>query len=254
MSEVKPVKLSKKEQKSKQFRKSKEEREAAKLEKQESKKRKLEQQEEKAEEKASSGLNDTVNTKKEGKEEKEIGGNSSKDKSLDAVSEGDEPVKKKRKTRRGKKGRGTIVNEDETVTKKAPRFILFVGNLPFDIQQAELIAHFSKCSPDRIRIRSDKGIAFLEFDSDTKDIQSKMELALKLHHTEIRQRRINVELTVGGGGNSETRKEKLKQKNEKAHELRQLRRAEEEKKKKEKSKVSEKDLGGIHPSRAQLMK
>ncbi|CAI5757443.1 unnamed protein product [Candida verbasci] len=184
-------KLSKKEQKALDFKKSKEERDAIKEEKQE-KKRKLEVEEE-------------------------------------------QPVKK-RKTRRGKKGKG--VNGG-----KGPRFILFVGNLPYDIQQAELITHFKNCAPDRIRIRSEKGIAFLEFDQDTKEIQSKMELALRLHHSEIRNRKINVELTVGGGGNSETRLNKLKDKNEKV-ELERKKRIEDGKKK---------IPSGIHPSRAALI-
>ncbi|ODV78771.1 uncharacterized protein CANTADRAFT_26719, partial [Suhomyces tanzawaensis NRRL Y-17324] len=118
-----------------------------------------------------------------------------------------EQAPKKRKTRRGKKGKG--VNGGT-----GPRFILFVGNLPYDIKQLELAAHFKNSNPDRFRIRQDKGIAFMEFDNDTKEIQSKMELALRMHHSTLRNRKINVELTVGGGGNSETRLAKLKEKNE----------------------------------------
>ncbi|CAD1808594.1 RNA recognition motif family protein [Candida parapsilosis] len=213
MSDAK--KLSKKEKKSLQFRKSKDEREADKQSKQESKKRKLEELE---------SSNDASSTK-------------------DSSTE-DQQLKKKRKTRRGKKGKG--VNDG-----KGPRFILFVGNLPYDIQQAELIAHFHNSNPDRIRVRADKGIAFLEFDNDTQEIQSKMELALRMHHSELRNRKINVELTVGGGGNSETRKLKLKEKNEKKDE-RQKKRIEEDKKKKS-GKTSASDLSGVHPSRAALM-
>lgn len=41
-----------------------------------------------------------------------------------------------------------------------------------------------------------------------------MQQCLKLHHTSIQGRRINVELTAGGGGNTDGRKEKLKEKNE----------------------------------------
>ena len=63
----------------------------------------------------------------------------------------------------------------------------------------------------------------MEFDNDTQEIQSKMELALRMHHTEIRNRKINVELTVGGGGNSEARIQKLKEKNEKVLEERKKR-------------------------------
>ena len=78
-----------------------------------------------------------------------------------------------------------------------------------------------------------------------------MELALRMHHLELRNRKINVELTVGGGGNSETRKLKLKEKNEKKDE-RQKKRIEEDKKKKS-GKTSASDLSGVHPSRAALM-
>jgi nucleolar protein 6 len=49
-----------------------------------------------------------------------------------------------------------------------------------------------------------RGIAFLEF-SNAKLLQE----ALKLHHTDLDGRRINVELTVGGGGSGTARKEKL---------------------------------------------
>lgn len=213
MSDAK--KLSKKEKKSLQFRKSKEEREAAKQSKEESKKRKLEE---------------TTTTENA---------------PSTTESTEDQQPKKKRKTRRGKKGKG--VNDG-----KGPRFILFVGNLPYDVQQAELIAHFHNSNPDRIRVRQDKGIAFLEFDNDTQEIQSKMELALRMHHLELRNRKINVELTVGGGGNSETRKQKLKEKNEKKDE-RQKKRIEEGKKKKSSNKASTSDLSGVHPSRAALM-
>lgn len=41
-----------------------------------------------------------------------------------------------------------------------------------------------------------------------------MQAALKLHHTQIAGRRINVELTAGGGGKSEARTQKLSERNE----------------------------------------
>lgn len=41
-----------------------------------------------------------------------------------------------------------------------------------------------------------------------------MQQCLKLHHTSIQGRRINVELTAGGGGNTDGRKEKIKERNE----------------------------------------
>jgi nucleolar protein 6 len=39
-----------------------------------------------------------------------------------------------------------------------------------------------------------------------------LQQALKLHHTDLDGRRINVELTVGGGGSGSARKEKLDEK------------------------------------------
>ncbi|KAK6462575.1 hypothetical protein DFJ63DRAFT_163084 [Scheffersomyces coipomensis] len=164
--------------------------------------------------------------------------------------------KKKRKTRRGKKGKG--VNEG-----KGPRFILFVGNLPFDIEQTELLSHFKNSNPDRVRIRQDKGIAFLEFDNDSQEIQSKMELSLKMHHTILRNRKINVELTVGGGGNSANRLSKLKDKNDKLLEERKQRVIEARKNEAKKVKTTDntesttanesRPASNIHPSRAALI-
>ncbi|RCK61009.1 Nucleolar protein 6 [Candida viswanathii] len=209
MTDASTPKLSKKEKKALNFRKSKDERDAQKEEKLE-RKRKLEEEQEES-------TSPTESTE-------------------------DQP-KKKRKTRRGKKGKG--VNGG-----KGPRFILFVGNLPYDIKQVELVSHFKNSNPDRIRVREDKGIAFLEFDSDTQEIQSKMELALRMHHSELRGRKINVELTVGGGGNSETRLAKLKEKNEKVYEERK-KRVEDGKKKSTGKKAPPPN---VHPSRAALFK
>lgn len=205
------AKLSKKQAKSLAFRKPKAEREADILEKKEEKKRKL------------------------GEQEQELEKNS-----IDKKEGEDETSKKKRKTRRGKNRKAF----------NGPRFLLFVGNLPYDIQQTELVSHFKNANPNRIRIRKEKGIAFLEFDNDNQEIQSKMDSALRMHHLVIRDRKINVELTVGGGGNSEFRKRKLKEKNEKHDEERKLKQKEEDKKRKAKASVPE----GMHPARAALLK
>lgn len=164
------------------------------------------------------------------------------DEPLNSDKPQDEAPKKKRKTRRGKKGKG--VNGG-----KGPRFILFVGNLPYDITEVELMSHFKNSNPDRIRIRNDKGIAFLEFDNDTKEIQSKMELALRMHHSVMRERKINVELTVGGGGNSDNRKQKIKDKNDKLIDERRERVKTESKSSKPSSEATE----GIHPSRLNMV-
>lgn len=53
-----------------------------------------------------------------------------------------------------------------------------------------------------------KGCAFLEF-KKTDSVQK----ALRFHHTLFEGRVINVELTAGGGGKGENRREKIEKKN-----------------------------------------
>lgn len=60
-----------------------------------------------------------------------------------------------------------------------------------------------------------KGFAFLEFDN-----KGALQTALKLHHSQLEGRNINVELTAGGGGKSETRLAKVKTRNKELHEQR----------------------------------
>jgi RNA recognition motif-containing protein len=57
-----------------------------------------------------------------------------------------------------------------------------------------------------------KGYAFLEFD-DKKSLQQ----ALNMHLSVLDGRKINVELTVGGGGKSEARMAKLRDRNKELH-------------------------------------
>ncbi|SCV02538.1 LAMI_0H00320g1_1 [Lachancea mirantina] len=210
-------KLTKKQLKAQQFRKSKEER---------------------GEEKDLKRKSDDVATDQKG-----------------TVDEHDEAPRKKRKTRRGKGGKGGKGS-------KGNRFLIFVGNLPRDVSSTELQAHFKSSAPDEIRIRPDKGIAFLEFDAekDLKNIQSRMDVALLQHKTLVKGRKINVELTVGGGGNSKARLEKLKGKNEKFEVERRERTAhiiQENKRKKTAENGDEKRAsgvettvsGGVHPDR-----
>ncbi|CCE63715.1 hypothetical protein TPHA_0F02340 [Tetrapisispora phaffii CBS 4417] len=175
-----------------------------------------------------------------------------------------EPAKKKRKTRRGHGGKGKSGSQSKN------RFIIFVGSLPKDITATELQTHFKSSSPDFIRLRSDKGIAFLEFDTekDLSNIQRRMDVALLQHRTTIRDKTINVELTVGGGGNSKDRLEKLQKKNEKLDVERQerVRKMIKDSAKKAESKNTSnnnnsssnenapKTTNGIHPDRLKLIK
>lgn len=153
---------------------------------------------------------------------------------------------------------------DATEKTAKSRFIAFVGNLPFKTTDATLRTHFKKLEPFTLRHRTDpktkksKGFAFLEFEN-----YDRMKTVLKLyHHSELDAgkpeegeddkrsekdrkkdtRKINVELTSGGGGNTDARKEKIKEKNVKLEEQRK-RRAELEKQ--ERAKEGKKE-GGKH--------
>lgn len=184
---------------------------------------------------------------------------------------------------------GTKTSQLEAPGSEA-RFICFVGNLPYTATTQQISLHFSKLQPKAIRMSTDKqtgkskGFAFLEFDN-----YDKMKTCLKLYHHSIfdpepeaqenasRQgfrkdqksagRKINVELTAGGGGGkSAGRKDKIRQKNQKLDEERardweKKRKDEIEKERKGKggqrvsganaedtAKVGD-DRGDIHPSR-----
>ncbi|KAF2741334.1 hypothetical protein EJ04DRAFT_571442 [Polyplosphaeria fusca] len=124
-------------------------------------------------------------------------------------------------------------SEDASGTKK-DRFIVFVGNLPFTATKEEVEAHFSKVQPTAIRIMTEKGtskprgFAFLEF--ERYDL---METCLdKFQHShfpdpknkKLGYRKINIELTAGGGGNTDDRKEKIRARNDKLDEEREKKR------------------------------
>lgn len=105
--------------------------------------------------------------------------------------------------------------------------------------------------PTQIRIPTKKGtsapqgFAFLEFDSSTA-----LEKALRCHHTMLLKRKINVELTAGGGGRGENRMGKIRKRNE-GLEVERKRRVDEEKV--EKGKKGENSTVGIHPDRLKRM-
>jgi nucleolar protein 6 len=159
---------------------------------------------------------------------------------------------------------------------KQPRFICFIGNLPYTATAEAVRKHFASLEPTSVRLltqRDDpsksRGIAFVEFDR-----YDRMKTCLaKFHHTEFDdgispKRRINVELTyvffifsspcsrmplsyqerpmltynathiysAGGGGKTPSRIEKIKQKNAKLNEERAARMKREEEEKAKKEK------------------
>lgn len=120
-----------------------------------------------------------------------------------------------------------------------------IGNLKYSTTRDAILVHFSSCGtvhlgldthaiahtlasgpPPTVRLPTpkathqpskSKGYAFLEF-TDKKALQN----ALRLHHSELEGREINVELTAGGGGKSEHRVKKLQERNKGLHEQRVL--------------------------------
>jgi nucleolar protein 6 len=141
----------------------------------------------------------------------------------DKVKERSKPHKKARgsdsenETQDSKKSKSSVANaaqaEDSVTATKAKRFTLFVGNMPFSICEADVRQHFSQCSVVGCRLLRNKvtglgkGIAFLDF-SDSKGFLA----ALKLQHSLLGGRQINIEPTAGGGGNSSSRKDKIESK------------------------------------------
>ncbi|EAU92741.1 RNA binding protein [Coprinopsis cinerea okayama7 len=105
---------------------------------------------------------------------------------------------------------------------KTQRFILFVGNLKYTTTKEAIQAHFAavcdppptvrlltpKAKPGVAARPKSKGCAFLEFET-----KAPLQQALKLHHSMLESRMINVELTAGGGGKSEARLNKLRERN-----------------------------------------
>ncbi|RUS74648.1 hypothetical protein EGW08_017581 [Elysia chlorotica] len=110
---------------------------------------------------------------------------------------------------------GEVDPKKQKDVKDPKKYVLFIGNLPFDITREQLEEHFRKTGGIKsIRIPREKttdkgrGFAYMEFDGRISH-----GIALRLHQTTLGGRKINVEFTSIGGGKSEARKEKLKQKN-----------------------------------------
>lgn len=174
-------------------------------------------------------------------------------------------------------------------SQKKVRFIVFVGNLPYTTTTETLSSHFAKIRPDSVRhlthksedglgtqstgksskhkapktkgaaLDKSKGFGFLEFTS-----YDRMRTCLQLyHHSNFDDgkspaRKINVELTAGGGGKkSKDRQEKLKVKNERLNEQRKRKAVEDDKRKRENgvsdTHNQEDGQGEIHPSRRAQM-
>ncbi|KAI8722443.1 RRM domain-containing protein [Fusarium sp. LHS14.1] len=162
----------------------------------------------------------------------------------DAEANDESSSKKKKKSKKDKKSSSettTKNNNDEAVPNgaeadtaaadadsKADRHIVFVGNLPFTATADTIKAHFASLSPIHVRCMSDpndskpcRGFAFVEF-AKVWHMRTCLD---KFHHSMFEDgvspaRRINVELTAGGGGKTKRRQEKIQEKNRKLDENR----------------------------------
>jgi hypothetical protein len=138
-------------------------------------------------------------------------------------SEPDEAKPKKRRSSSAKAsnaGTAFVPNADASMEeevragRKRVACTLFVGQLPYHATAADIETHFlTVCQPPvRVRLLTHKGgggsrgMAFVELGSE-----SEVHSALRLHHSCIYGRRINVERTVGGGHMGAERERKLKE-------------------------------------------
>ncbi|KAI0375253.1 hypothetical protein BV20DRAFT_960350 [Pilatotrama ljubarskyi] len=166
------------------------------------------------------------------------GGNKGKKRKREEGNAGDAEGAKEQKSKKKRKGAdGAGVDtgdaaegdgQEDGKKKVKQRYILFVGNLRYTTTKEAVEKHFSKCDPPpTVRLMTpkpsantkptikSKGFAFVEFSH-----KNALQQGLKLHQTELDGRRINVELTAGGGGKSEHRLEKVKKRNRELHEQR----------------------------------
>ena len=112
------------------------------------------------------------------------------------------------------------LSPDQSKEGKPPklkkRYILFIGNLPTTATQEDVISHFEKrgvsISEFRLLTHKDTGkskcCGFLEL-SNNKVMQN----ALKFHRSRLHGKHVNIEVTCGGGGKTETRRHKIMKKN-----------------------------------------
>jgi nucleolar protein 6 len=98
------------------------------------------------------------------------------------------------------------------------RFIAFLGNLPFDTTEQEIIAFFSGCGLPEVRLTTDRQASRLRIRCVPHE---EFQKALRMHHQKMKGRRVNVEVTAGGGGNGAARQEKIKAKNQRIQRFRE---------------------------------
>ncbi|CAH1966823.1 unnamed protein product [Acanthoscelides obtectus] len=106
--------------------------------------------------------------------------------------------------------------------KNKTRYVVFVGNIPYDLKKEDIVEHFQTCGEIRhIRIPTEKksnkprGFCYVEV-ADEESYQK----CLSKHHSFMKGRRINVQYTHGGKKKGENEKKVVKAKNLKLQALR----------------------------------
>ncbi|APA07273.1 hypothetical protein sscle_02g020430 [Sclerotinia sclerotiorum 1980 UF-70] len=210
--------------------------------------------ERKAERKAKEAAENTISTNQEAEAAAR-----GKDQDTNATGSSDQTTAEKKRVKSKKQGGVSGANTES----KAARFIVFIGNLPFTATTASIKNHFAAVKPASVRHLTEKGnptksrgCAFLEFEG-----YDYMKTCLKQFHQSTfndgisAPRKINVELTAGGGGNTKDRRSKIKGKNEKLNEqrVRQAQAADNPKVSKNKAVDGAQHVlaedSGVHPSR-----
>ncbi|CAH1642970.1 unnamed protein product [Spodoptera littoralis] len=104
----------------------------------------------------------------------------------------------KAKEKEGKKDKGEKKEQLEKKVKGPKRYVVFLGNLPLDVDKDKIINHFSEMNEHIIDIRipkqlpgKKKAIAYLELSNEPS-----YEFALSKHHSMLGNKRINVLYTA----------------------------------------------------------
>jgi len=126
-----------------------------------------------------------------------------------------------------KKAKITAPPSQSSTGNRSSRYILFVGNLRYTTTKECIEDHFSKCDPPpSVRLvapkgsQKSKGCAFVEFTHPNA-----LQQGLKLHHSTLEGRKLNVELTVGGGGKGVDRLNRLRERNKSLNDQRNKQRS-----------------------------
>ena len=126
----------------------------------------------------------------------------------------------KENTNLDSKNEQQIQDDSSTKKKKQLPYVVFVGQLSFQTSKEDIFHHFQTqlgkdlITPETLKVRlltdsktkKSRGMAFVETSSPDLSYE-----CLRLHHTTLDGRRINVERSAGGGKTSITRKEKINQ-------------------------------------------